>query len=123
MRLRIRLHIDGLSVLNYIKGRLGVGSIEISDNSATLVFYTHDVIKNVIIPIFEEFPLNSRKYLNYLDFKKAFLLYVAMINRVKQRQNRPDNVINEILLLKTNMNFGRTNFEMPKDHIINITPC
>jgi hypothetical protein len=38
MRLRIRLHIDDLSVLNYIKGRLGVGSIEISDNSATLVF-------------------------------------------------------------------------------------
>lgn len=62
--------------------------------------------------IFEKFPLNSTKYLNYLDFKKALELY-----KVKS-----PGAIREINMLKNRMNVLRTDFTMPESHQLRITP-
>ena len=121
-RVRIKLHIDDLYLLNYIKERLNCGMMEIRDTNACLVFYTHNVLKDVILPIFDEFPLNSSKYLNFVDFRNAFFIYINSIKDRKQRSKRSEEVSNNIVLLKTNMNFTRTNFKMPLNHSINITP-
>ena len=121
-RVRIKLHIDDLPLLNYIKIRLNCGYMEINKTNASLVFSKHDWLKNIIFPIFDEFPLNSCKYLNFVDLKKAFYLYINSPEYGNSKIKKSEVVGNEILLLKANMNFKRTNFKMPLNHSINITP-
>ena len=121
-RVRIKLHIDDLPLLNYIKERLNCGYMEINKTNACLVFSKHDWLKNIILPIFDEFPLNSIKYLNFIDFKKAFYLYINSTEYGNSRIKKSELIGNEIFLLKANMNFKRTNFKMPLNHSVNITP-
>ena len=42
-----------------------------SENVAAFVVTKLSDIRNILIPIFEEFPLKGFKYLDYLSFKKA----------------------------------------------------
>ena len=120
-RIRVKLHIDDLTLLKYVKERLNCGSIEISENAACLVFSKHSSLKDIILPIFDNFPLNSHKYLNYNDFKEAFYIYYSSINEGRKGLKRSERISKKVLSLKTNMNFNRTNFEMPINHSINIT--
>ena len=46
--------------------------MEIRDTSACLIFSKHDNLKDILLPIFDEFTLNTSKYLNFIDFKKAY---------------------------------------------------
>ncbi|KAF2135077.1 uncharacterized protein K452DRAFT_196441, partial [Aplosporella prunicola CBS 121167] len=43
----------------------------------TLVFTISQLsaIETILIPLFEQFPLNTTKYLDFLDFKKAFFMF------------------------------------------------
>ena len=89
----------------------GIG--EIRDRATKAVFTIRaqkDIIK--IINILSKNPLNTKKY---LDFKRAFELYIS--SKVKTTE-----LIREISLIKSNMNRGRTNFEMPAEFKYRITP-
>ena len=100
----IGLHIDDLPVLNYIKDKLGFGSVyAYKKNCYYNVTKKEDILK--IISIFETYTLNSSKRLDYLDFKKAFYLY-------KSRTGLSKELINQILDLKNSMNSQRTNFKL-----------
>lgn len=69
----IGLHIDDLHVLNYIKDKLGFGSVyAYKTNCYYNVTKKEDILK--IISIFDEYTLNSSKRLDYLYLKKAFNL-------------------------------------------------
>lgn len=46
--------------------------MEIRDTSACFIFSKHDTLKDIFLPIFDEFTLNTSKYLNFIDFKKAY---------------------------------------------------
>jgi LAGLIDADG endonuclease len=70
-----------------------------------------------LIPIFEEFPLNTTKHLDYLAFKKAFFLFS---NRRSSELNKPD-LYSEILELKHSMNTKRVSDVLPRGHEIRIT--
>lgn len=61
-----------LRILHYVKKRLGCGSIVIQSNGSA-DFRIRDIksIKNVIIPIFNKYPLLTSKYFNYLKFVRA----------------------------------------------------
>lgn len=99
----IGLHIDDLAVLNYIKDKLGFGNIYITKNSCHFnVTKKEDMFK--IINIFDIYCLNSSKYLDFLDLKKAYHLY-------HNRTNLTQELINKILDLKNNMNSLRINHE------------
>ena len=65
-----------------------------------------------LIQIFERYNLNTTKYLDYLDFKKAFIIY-------KEQNLKIDLVKDAILEFKKNMNKNRVNFLRPTDIEIN----
>lgn len=101
----IRLHIDDLEVLNFIKNLLGIGNVRVS-GSKECVFTVADkegIIK--LINIFDKYNLNTTKYLDYLDFKKAFILY-------SERVNLTEELIKNLLDLKNSMNTQRVIFTM-----------
>lgn len=111
----IGLHKDDKEALNYIKNRLGIGSIILTkNNECKFVVTDKESIKKLII-IFDKYNLNTTKYLDYSNFKKAYNLYF------ERKGGLTEELINEILKLKNNMNTSRTNFNMPSNHKIIIT--
>jgi len=110
---RIALHKDDKNALEHIQANLGCGRI--SANRDTLVFTISKAsdIKSILIPVFEQFPLNTKKHLDYLSFKKAFLMY---INRDTSSLNKQD-LYSNILQLKDSMNNKRASFDLPENHI------
>lgn len=107
----IRLHIDDLDVLKFIHKLLGIGNVRIS-GSKECVFSVTD-IKGItkLIMIFDKFNLNTTKYLDYLDFKKAFNLYI-------NRTSLSDELINSLLDFKNSMNTNRIDFSRPSAIIV-----
>lgn len=65
------MHINYLSTLKYIQKELKCGNISISKDRCN--FYVSDFysIINTVIPIFDNFQLNSTKYSKFIIFKKA----------------------------------------------------
>lgn len=63
-----------LRLLYYIKKRLGVGSVNEEKNTEMANYRIRDrkVLKQVIFPIFDQFPLLTSKQFNYERFKKAY---------------------------------------------------
>ncbi len=70
-----------------------------------------------MIPLFEQFALNSTKLLDYLAFKKAFFMF---LNRKSCELNKPD-LYKKILELKDSMNAKRVSYVLPLGHEIRIT--
>ena len=67
---QITLHINDLSVLEYIRNRLNCGSISKSGDKCN--YFVNDQISlvNVIVPIFNNVELKSSKFFQFLNFKK-----------------------------------------------------
>lgn len=72
--LLINLHPDDVNTLIHIKETLGFGDVKVNGRLAVLRVNKQEDIK-LIIEIFNEFPLNTTKHLNFLCFKKAWELY------------------------------------------------
>ncbi len=112
---KIALHQDDTYVLEYIHRRLAIGYVR---------FYKTECIFNVtdregikfLISIFDKYNLNTTKYLDYLDFKEAFNLY---INKDKDLYAR--SIKGAIIELKNKMNTNRVNFDRPESSKILIT--
>ena len=69
--LTFHCHLDEIPLFNILKELLGGGciSLESKNNSVKYIISDYNQLKYMIIPIFEEFHLNTSKYLNYEDFK------------------------------------------------------
>lgn len=92
----IGLHIDDLSVLNYIKSKLEFGNIYSTDNVCYFnVTKKEDILK--LINIFDIYFLNTTKRFDFLDFKKAYYLYY-------NRDSLTYELTNKIVNIKNNMN-------------------
>ena len=115
---RIALHQDNRKVLEYIKYTLG-GCGRLNTERNTLVFSISKLsdIETILIPLFDEFPLNTTKHLDYLNFKKAFFMFK---NRKSSKLNLQD-LYSIIIKLKDSMNDKRINFVLPESHNIRIT--
>jgi len=105
---KILLHIDDIDMLYYIKDRLGIGSVKNYGNTAHFVVTSQNDLGK-IISIFSDFPLKSTKFLNYLKFKRAFELYISSKNKTK-------DLSLEIEKIKSTMNRGRLDFQLPEGH-------
>ena len=70
---------------------------------------------NKLFPIFDNFPLNTTKHLDFLVFKKVLELY-------KNKMHLTNTGLELIDTLLSNFNKKRTNFTMPIEHKISITP-
>jgi hypothetical protein len=73
----LELHINDLAVLEYIKDRLEIGNVKITKKTAKYEINNKESLKK-LISIFNTYPLNTIKQLNFLDFKKAFELYNSL---------------------------------------------
>lgn len=74
-RFGIELHVDDIEILYKIAQTLGIGRVIKAKNRNTAYFYVnHDDIIRVIIPIFQEFPLQTSKHLDFICFYKAVLI-------------------------------------------------
>lgn len=100
----IRLHIDDIEVLKFIKNNLNIGNIRISGNECIFSVTNKEGVL-LLIQIFETYKLNTTKYLDYVNFKNAFNLY-------NSRDGLSEKLINQILNLKNTMNTHRTDFTM-----------
>ena len=60
-RFKISLHIDDLDVLNVIKSNLNIGKIIVEEkrNSCAFVVQSFSELKDVLCPIFTNFPLHT----------------------------------------------------------------
>jgi hypothetical protein len=118
-RFLIGLHIDDRPLLEYIHLKLGCGKVSNNKENTASYFIISDVseIKSILLPIFDNFPLNTTKHLDYLCFKEAINIDLKKIKEPEIRKK----MVNHIIHLKNNMNKYRENFELPSDHI-RITP-
>lgn len=114
---RITLHKDDRNALEYIKATLGCGRLNTERDTLVFTISQLSDIENVLIPLFEQFPLNSTKHLDYLAFKKAFLMF---LNRKTSKLNKED-LYSEIIELKDSMNVKRISYVLPVGHHVRIT--
>lgn len=77
---QIALHIDDLSLLEYIKDKLNCGHISISGSKCNYFVNNKASLIQVILPIFNIVNLNSSKYYQFLIFEKA-------INLIKDKKH------------------------------------
>jgi hypothetical protein len=113
----IHLHIDDKNLLDEICYSLGVGKVYASEkrSSCSYVVGNEEGIR-VLIDILDKYTLNGIKYLDYVDFRKAFILYFDRIDTLT------DEIRAEILKIRSNINTSRTDFSMPLEHRVKITP-
>lgn len=104
-------------MLKYVCKRLKIGHVYVYDQFASFYVSSKEDLQK-ICGIFDKSPLNTSKHLNYLDFKKAFHLYL------KREGHKVDSsrLRKQILALKDSMNKKRTCYKQPVDHRIEITP-
>ena len=67
--LTFHCHIDELPLFYKLKELLGGGCVSLESNSVKYIISNYNQLTHIIIPIFEEYHLNTSKYLNYEDFK------------------------------------------------------
>nr|YP_009261991.1 LAGLIDADG endonuclease [Chrysoporthe austroafricana]AMX22066.1 LAGLIDADG endonuclease [Chrysoporthe austroafricana] len=81
---------------------IGCGSFSIAEKSGIARFTVSNFSKivDVIIPIFEEYPVLGEKAKDFKDFKEVSVL-------IKSKAHLNSEGLNKILLIKSNMNFKR----------------
>lgn len=115
----IYLHKDDVRMLKYIAQRLKVGNVVVyeGDHFASYNVFSRCELPK-IISIFDKYPLNTTKNLNFISFKKGYMLY---FNRKSSRVS--PELCEEILNIKNQMNKLQVNFkQQPDEHEIKITP-
>lgn len=89
-------------------------SIDKNNNNCVLRVSELATLERIIIPTFEYFNLNTKKYLDYVDWYKAYQL-------IKEGTYLSIDGQKVILNLKLDMNSKRSNFNLPIDHKLVIT--
>ena len=101
-RFKINMHIDNLDALNTIISILQIGSVTVNKDKNYCSFVVQDFsqIRDIICPIFVQFPLLTSKKLDFQDFHKAVL--IKNKNHLSPHMGESDK--NKIILLKNGMN-------------------
>lgn len=106
--LGIEMHIRDIKLLYKIKNILGVGKVSIKrikNNDGTIKqicrfnVRNKNHLKNIIIPIFDKYPMLTNKYYDYLFFKDNLLKDVKYYNDLPNylRSNKSLNSVEDIL--------------------------
>lgn len=128
----IELHRDDIDILYKIVKNLGIGRVIKSKNRNSARFYVnkfYDIVK-VIIPIFQEFTLQTTKYLDFICFLKVALIKLnvspsfsgSILSILEKREGRFSQLsktdIIEINKLKKTMNSGRLNIDEKQEETL-----
>jgi len=63
----LTLHIDDLAVLFLIKDKLGMDVVSFKENTCTFSVHSFQLIVEVLLSIFDKYPLLIHKQLDYRD--------------------------------------------------------
>lgn len=99
---KILLNKKNTQLLYKIKSYLGVGSV-IYDNKTNIASYLiidKKYLLNIIIPIFDKYPLLTNKRYNYLKFKKCLLISNNNLLTKNEKLLIINNINNNILSLE-----------------------
>ena len=113
-RFVIELHLDDQDTLEYICNTLGFGQVTVNSKSARFIVSTQRTVAT-IIAIFSKYCLNTTKHLDFLDFSRAYDIY--MNNNSPEVRNESKAVIDKII---SEMNSKRTDLSLSPIHF-NIT--
>lgn len=113
---RIGLHVDDKNVLDFIRNRLEIGSVIVrSDRASAEFMVTNKEGIYKLISIFDNYKLNTTKFLDYLDFCEAFYLYHGEDKNLSKEGK--DLLIDQVVEIKGRMNSQRTYFDMSQTNI------
>jgi hypothetical protein len=100
---KISQNTYNLRVLYYIKKQLGIGSVYVESNRDLGHYRVRDIkqLVEVILPIFNQYPLLTTKYFNYNKFKEAYYI-LENPNLTKIEKN---NLIENLLETKPNESY------------------
>ena len=100
---KISQNTYNLRALYYIKQQLGVGSVNVESKKEMGNFRIRDrkQLANIIFPIFDQYPLLTKKYFNYIKFKQAYII----LENSKLTKSERNTLIENLLLIKSNESY------------------
>lgn len=105
---QITLHIEDSAVLYHIREKLGLGIVTIQGKTCSYRVHAFQTIIEILIPIFDKYPLLTHKQLNYKDWREG----VFSKKIAKEKGYKIDKItFDSILKLKNRMNSLRTNYD------------
>lgn len=109
LKFSIEVHMDDVEILHKIADNLGIGKVTFSKTNQSAVFSVNafNDITSVLIPIFQEFPLQTTKHLDFTSFLEASLIKLDI--KKAGLQNSESRVVGFLKLkkLKESMNSNR----------------
>lgn len=106
--------------LSYIKKELGAGSITNNGDKKQLFIRNKKYISNIILPIFDKYPLLTSKYFDYLNFKKAlYVLNDPSISNVEK--NAKLLHLKGLVLPKDYISPAWHNIKLPLTHVDSVS--
>lgn len=122
----IHVSVKDVNVLYTIQKNLGgIGKVTINNDTATFRISSKNDLNQLLSLMYPYFStLNTTKVLDFLDWYKAYNLYLINIVTQDVRVTKDPNFIcfyNQIVAIKNNMNKARTNFNLPFFHNLNVT--
>lgn len=87
-KFKIALTIKNIQLLYYLKSQLKCGQVYINNNMASFNITNKEHLKNIILPIFDNYPLLTSKRFDYIKFKESIL------ESYKTNTQNIENIIN-----------------------------
>lgn len=113
----INLHFDDIEILHKIAKTLGIGKVKLHNNRHSAVFIVNDLneVIKVILPVFEEFPLQTSKNLDFICFSKAARIkFNSGGSGLRKQISRTD--LTTIQKLRASMKTGRVDLKVSQLH-------
>lgn len=94
---KLNLVINNAQLLYYVKRKLNYGSVILNKKTKVASFQIkdHQVIKKVILPIFETYLLLTRKHFEYIKFKKALEIFDNRNISISEKNKIISNILNQ----------------------------
>lgn len=95
-----------LRILYFVKKNLGYGTVTKDNNNGQFIIRDRNIIKSIIIPIFDKYKLLTTKEFNYIRLKEA--LYI--LNDTNLSKSEIDNKLNQLKNLEIPANYVSTSW-------------
>ena len=95
---KLSQHEYNIRLLHFIKKQLGVGNINIEAKTKMVNYRIRDrkYLAKIIFPIFDNYPLLTSKYFNYLKFKEAYRILEDTSLTKAQRDELMFNLVKKV---------------------------
>jgi LAGLIDADG endonuclease len=118
---KIALSRYNLRALHYIKTNLGIGTITKDNSKGQILIRDRKKLENIIIPIFDKYPLLTSKHFNFLKLKKALII----LNNINLNNIEKDKLLFALKEEKIPKDYkspvwNNINLPLTHDKIINI---